>query len=331
MGPDRARRPLHDPGVAVVNIVADLLHLFRGNPAAVGLDDAGRGAPGPLRLDPDHAQGEWTILMERHLAGTIGIGVYPFNHAKDGVAWGCVDLDEGELASWSLATDLRMGLHELGVTGFIERSRSKGYHVWVFFGGWVPAPLVRRLLVGTCQAVGAPTREVNPKSEALQPGQLGNFVRLPYKGTERPMRPPPSSARQVVVDALGTPMSAGLFTATALDAALDVHELSRAAKRVHVQPEPTQRPLRSIYTGPWRDQLNPLAKVELERGPKPGQDRSSFLSAFAHACQESGLTEDDADAAVRLADYLHGQKYSDRKDADNRYHDLVAHTYQEGA
>jgi hypothetical protein len=320
-----------------VNIVSDLLYLFRGNPTVVGLDCAyldDDEVPGPLRMEPDQAEQQWQVLMEGHLLGRSGIGVYPYNPRTEGVAWGCVDFDDGELPSWGHAIDLRLGLMELGITGFIERSKSKGYHVWVFFGGWVPAPLVRRLLVGTCQAVDVPSKEVNPKSATLRPDQLGNFVRLPFKGAVHPMRPPPADARQVVVDDLGKPISPGLFAALAAEAAVSVHELARAARRVHVVPEPLQAPLRGTYDGPWKDQLNALAKIELARGPQLGQDRSDYLFGFANACQESGLRPEDADKAIRLADYLHGQKYTNRKDADARYGELVRKSYtqaQEGA
>jgi hypothetical protein len=316
-----------------VNVAEDLLYLFRGNPDVVGLDDAGHGTPGPLRLDPMTRDSQWQVLMEGHLAGAGGIGTYPYNHEQEGVAWGCVDFDDGEVASWSHALDLRWALKDLGITAFIERSRSKGYHVWVFFGGWVPMPWVRRLLVGCCQSVDAPHREVNPKSNKLEPGQLGNFVRLPYKGTGKLLAPPPRDAKQVVVDELGQPFSSGLFTTLALEMTVSLHQLVRAAKTVHVLPEPPEKPLVDRY-GPsnWKDRLNPLAQMELAHGPKPGQDRSSYLAGFAHACRESGLTDADAGQALRLADYLHGRKYTNRKDAEVRYADLVARAYRkEGA
>ena len=276
--------------------------------------------PGPRRLER-HGEEEWLALVEGHLALGKGIGVYPYNHDHDGVVWGCVDFDDGELASWSHANDLYEGLHELGVGGFIERSRSKGYHVWTFASDWTPAHVMRRLLVGTCVAVGVPHKEVNPKSEKLLPGQLGNFVRLPYPGVGS-LASTPTIDRQVVVDLLGHPLSVMLFVQMALESARRPEELARIARSLDVPREAPQGRLRAIR-GPWQDQLNGLAKKQLAEGPKPGGDRSSYLAAFGWACRESGLGEDDIARAVRVADYVHGQKYTNRKDAEARYADIA--------
>ena len=292
------------------------LELFRGNPTAVGLDTP-EGSVMALRFDSaDERHLQWQVLADAHLAGTQSIGVYPYWQGS--VAWGCIDLDEGESSSWSHAIDLCQVLHEVGVTAFPERSRSKGYHVWVFASEWTPARTMRRLLVGACETVAAPAKECNPKQEWLASDQLGNFVRLPYFGGGHGI-----PSRQVVVDLLGEPISLPLFLLLAAEASCGPTDLDLAARRLWEPPAPppSQRP--SHTEVPWEDRLIPLARVQLEEGPKRGSDRSTYLSAFAYACAESGLGHDDIKDALRAADEWHCHKYCDRPDADARYEDLA--------
>jgi hypothetical protein len=303
-----------------VSVTSDFLYLFRGNRLVAGVDDTGHGNPGPLRLDPLNLDRHWTVLAEGHLTDVLGIGVYPYDARREAVRWGCVDFDEGEYDSWAHALNLRETLHSLGIEPWIERSRSKGYHVWIFSEEWVPAQWMRRLLVGSCEVVGAPSREVNPKSNHLEPGQLGNFVRLPYKGyvVDRQI------TRQVVVDLMGTPLSMELFIAEALLCLTTAAEVERVANTLWVPPEARERP-RKAREGPWIERLGGLARVQLEEGPKEDhpEGRSGFLFAFGMACAESGLDEDEISAAVRTADEIHTHKYEGRRDADTRYEEIA--------
>src|SRR5262245_38603232 len=139
-----------------------LLDVFEGRYDVVGLDDDGHGHPGPCEVRDRAA---WEAHAADHLRGTMSMGIYPVT--QDCCLWGCVDFDDGEVASQVHARNVAVVLAHLDVTGWIERSRSKGYHVWVFAPEWVPARLMRRALLGACQTAQAPTKEVNPKSEHL--------------------------------------------------------------------------------------------------------------------------------------------------------------------
>ena len=127
----------------------------------------------------------------------LPIGVYPMTTIIDDdwttvgathgpwrwtVKWGCIDFDEGDEASWVHASNVHSVLAQLGTKSWIERSRSKGYHVWVFLDHWGDPDTVRRALLGACQIVAAPTKEINPKQVELPEGSIGNYVRLPYPG-----------------------------------------------------------------------------------------------------------------------------------------------------
>lgn len=117
---------------------------------------------------------------ERHLTGVEPIGIYPVVHHDEEcwVRWGCCDIDTGD---WSEAYMLAVALSGMGFKPWVERSRSKGWHVWVFVQQWVPARMMRRALKVAYAAIDLPAKEANPKSEVLRPDQLGNYVRLPYK------------------------------------------------------------------------------------------------------------------------------------------------------
>ncbi len=149
---------------------ADMLTLFAGRRDVYGGDE-GVAIREPLTVE----------LVEAHLLGTTGVGVYPCVHDGDQlkVRWGCCDIDTG---IWQEARLLHVALTGMGIKSYIERSRSKGWHIWTFCDEWVPAATMRRALKCAYSAIGLPAKEANPKQERLYPHQLGNYVRLPYKG-----------------------------------------------------------------------------------------------------------------------------------------------------
>lgn len=140
-------------------------NLFTGRADAYGTDFGG-ACWQPVTLQ----------TYERHLNGTEPIGIYPV--VKNMVRWGCCDIDTGD---WASAYMLATALHGMGLSPWVERSRSKGWHIWIFSPEWVTAAEMRRCLKVAYKAIDLPAKEANPKSENLRPNQLGNYVRLPYK------------------------------------------------------------------------------------------------------------------------------------------------------
>ena len=145
--------------------VEQFANLFVGRADAHGTD-AGGACWAPVTL----------ATYERHLDGIEPIGIYPV--VNNMVRWGCCDIDTGD---WSEAFMLATALQGMGLVPWIERSRSKGWHIWVFVSDWVSAADMRRCLKVAYKAIDLPAKEANPKSEVLRPNQLGNYVRLPYK------------------------------------------------------------------------------------------------------------------------------------------------------
>jgi hypothetical protein len=217
--------------MTVVTNLDCFLDMFQGNQDVIALDDIGTGHPGPLHVSGEGREGAWRNALIQHLQGTMGIGVYPYNHEHGAVRWGCVDLDDGEETGWDQAMLLRDVLRACGIESWIERSRSKGWHVWLFTVDWTPATWMRRALIGACQTAHVPHREVNPKSETLDPVQLGNFVRLPYK--DGLLRTP---QRQVMVDLNRVPFPLYLFVELAVGTAAKPHEILAVADQLYVEP-----------------------------------------------------------------------------------------------
>ena len=186
-------------------------NVFQGFPYAYGTDSGG------CRWTPLS-----TELFERHLEGSEMIGVYPMVYdpykketGPEGFLqsgepldsrpiypdmkrdlwmcmWGAIDIDEGDTDSEIIAKNAVKLFEALEITAWLERSRSKGYHVWVFAEEWTPVTLMRKALQAVMQLAGGDYDAVYPKSDWLD-GPPGNYIRLPYGG-ERPY------GRQVMVN-----------------------------------------------------------------------------------------------------------------------------------
>jgi hypothetical protein len=120
---------------------------------------------------------EWLNAFACHAIADRDIGVYP--RRDDGTCkWGCVDIDSGD---FSEALSVYGGLKDAGLRPWIEASKSKGFHVWVFAADWIDAPLMRSILVEVVRHAGLPEKtEINPKQTTSTDKHVGNCVRLPY-------------------------------------------------------------------------------------------------------------------------------------------------------
>ena len=116
-----------------------------------------------------------------HLAGKgPGIGIAPLN-PKGTVRFAAIDLDEPDFGFAREVAALLPG------SKFIERSRSGNAHVWALFSGPVEGWVPRGLMLNALEALGRNDVEVFPKQDRLREGMLGNYINLPYHGSERPM------------------------------------------------------------------------------------------------------------------------------------------------
>jgi len=308
----------------------DFAILFRGGKVAI--DDDDHGGFRPWRADDGTFlpadDKEFVVLVDDHLHRGPSIGVYPLFHV-DGdflVYWGCVDWDEGHEEALVHARNVQAALHQLGVASWVERSRSKGFHLWVFFDKAVSAVDVRRGLIGVCSLVDAPTIEVNPKQVKLSGRGWGNGVRLPYGH----LRNPGGYNEVVNPDAVYSQVSVHSFVQEAVETRTTTDEW-KAVSALWRPPEPLPAPPTGStpYTGPLRGS----AATVRERGPiptpeKPKGDRSRALWALACIMARQGHTQEDTLKELRAADIEWGGKYSNREDGDQRLQDTVHRAYK---
>ena len=118
-------------------------------------------------------------VLLRHLTGRQSYGVYLL--MRDRIRALAVDFDHEDLAPPMAFVD---AAGNYGLSAYIERSRSKGYHVWIFFTEkGVLAAKARRVAQHLLEEIDAPETEVFPKQDRLDArSQYGNFINAPLFG-----------------------------------------------------------------------------------------------------------------------------------------------------
>lgn len=277
---------------------------------------------------------------ERHLSGEEPIGIYPLItglllsvehrvYGMDGnyVRWGCSDIDVEDLTA---AVNLHKALKVLGLTSWVERSRSKGYHVWVFASEWVPAQDMRHALLLAHQLIELHPKEVNPKQ--VGGVELGNYVRLPYPGHWRETAEP-FPDRQVVLDIEGEGLRAWLplrwFVEHALATRNSPMAIAKAAA-MYVPPRSVQAVSATALDGELSgitDKLSGKGWTIYRDGPLPGGDRSGTMLRFVAEANASGLTADEAYTLLVDVDSRWGKHYLDRPRGEELLHGIVDRIY----
>lgn len=290
------------------------IRLFRGRYDAYGSEE-GSCVKQPLTRD----------VYADHLVGTTPMGVYPLASHNDQwwCVWGCSDID---IEDYEGACRLRDALEAGGIHAIVERSRSKGYHVWVFASSPVPASDMRRMLLAAHQVADYPAREVNPKQETLAPGQYGNYVRLPY-----PNHADMSAPNRRCLDSYGNPMTLQQFIEWAES---HLNEPSRIAELASFYKEPP-RP-RPLFNADYQEcdslqdalrNTSARARVIWRDGPLPGRDRSTTLARLAYECRDSGLNPSETKVVVSDADRRWG-KFFMRTDGELQIDRLISRVYK---
>jgi len=296
--------------------------LFAGSWDAYGTEEGG--------CDRDTSTANYHDRILMHLAGTRPMGVYPMhvlNHEWV-VNWGCIDFDEGEEASLAYARNVHAVLREFGITAWVERSRSKGYHVWVFLDEPVEASIVRTALLGACQVVGAPTKEINPKQTSLSEGQLGNYVRLPYPGATAEDNPFPPDRRTMIVPTDGGSMPLQWFVEHAWQGLATLPQLEALTALYVEPPKPVFIPTQTFAADQdMHRRMSGLAYTIWKDGPIGDGDRSDTLWKFARLLAEGGKhMPGEAVELVREADLTWG-KFHERPNGDDLVNKLVSKAY----
>jgi len=258
--------------------------------------------------------------FKRHLNGDEAIGIYPLDDDSM-VSWGCSDIDIQDV---DMAFNLQMAFQVKGVFPLIEKT-DKGYHVWVFADGRIPATTMRYAFLAAHEVCGIPATEVNPKQTTAV--ALGNYVRLPYPGwwgaEEFPNR------KFIRGDQTSMPLDDAItnivkYTATK-------NELEALAKcwvpPVLLPPEKFM----AYGSAPFRvqdalDKAGGYVRRIHAEGPFEGHDRSNLLCKLAYTMKEKGCSIQDAYLVVFDADKRWG-KFGDRVDGEQRIQEIVNMAY----
>lgn len=300
--------------------------LFAGGRLARDLDGEFR----PWKIDDQPVEATGPALeaaVERHLDGAVPIGVYPIRPTDTGdmVHWGAVDWDIGDHDSLVHACNVRAVLNELMVPSWVELSRSKGVHLWVFIEGWMPAKQMRTALMAACQLVDAPITEVYPK-QATTDGGWGNGLRLPYPR----VRP---AGRQVMLTATMGEYPLDEFVNNALNDPASPESLREtAAHWLPPKPDPPKPTRRRLRKSRHNSELTGLAAHiwnqgprAVNRGEKVVYDRSQMMHTFACELFRQEYDTNSVEILVAELDQRHGGKFTNRSDGARRIRDLVSH------
>jgi len=260
-----------------------------------------------------------------HLVGTEPIGVYPLVpiNGEYGCVWGCSDFDTADAHSHAMA--LHQAFNAAGVTSWVEKSRSKGYHVWVFCKSIVSATDMRNMFLAAHQVAEVPATEVNPKQTTLAKGQYGNYVRLPY-----PNYSDDTATGQRMLTADGSFMTLTEFVASAMATRVGPDMVAALASMYRPPTKSTKTFNDYVFDDvnllEAMAKLSPLGQVIWRDGPLVGKDRSSTLARLGHVCVSSGLNPSETKAVLRTADQRWG-KYHLRPDGEQEIDKLVVRVH----
>jgi hypothetical protein len=278
-------------------VISQFTELFRGRGDCYGSEEGGCVRQ-PLTKQ----------TFGNHLGDGPNIGVYPAvpRQGKESICvWGCSDIDVEDLDAARL---LQRTLEMAGVVSWVERSRSKGYHVWVFASEQVPAESMRRMLLVVHQVAAYPAREVNPKQSNVSANKVGNYVRLPYPGglVETPVK-------RVILDDNDQPIPLRDWLQVAISSRVAPVDVERIAS-MYVEPARQNIVIDFDVSESLDDALrraSPMIRTLWRDGPLPGKDRSRTLMFMAYACQEMGMTPSMCHAIISDSDRRWG-KYTNR-------------------
>jgi len=315
-----AERPMATSAINDELVIDLFAALYEGNQERFGTEDGGSVEVGDW----------WIDVATDHLSGIEFIGVYPIDPRDMKVKWGCIDFDEGEETSRQHAQNVAYLLEYHDIKAWVERSRSKGYHVWVFCKEWLLPEIMRNALLYACEFCDAPTKEINPKQTHLDDGQVGNYVRLPYPAAL--CNDGPDERRVMIDQDTGMPITVQAFVMDAWDNRCEPSMLEDLAARYKPRPQYKHRAyapqvnyvIDESYesTDALIEQLSKDARRLFDNGPKDA-DRSSALVALGGRIARDRTHEPEEIVHVLHKADADWGKYTDRGDADIRIAEIV--------
>ena len=129
---------------------------------------------------------KFKTLINQHLLGQKRLGVTPeILRQEDKVMFGGIDIDCPALSEeekYELALNLQRSLQEnYGILALIEKSKSKGFHCFVFFSAPQERTFIKNMLQNVIRNV-TDLKISNGEIEVFPKGEKGNAIFLPFFG-----------------------------------------------------------------------------------------------------------------------------------------------------
>jgi hypothetical protein len=256
--------------------------LFTGLPGVYGTYDPSTGRVRQVK-EPVTDQ-----VLLAHLKGEQPYGVYLL--MGDTIRALAVDFDTDELC---YPLDFQAGARRHNLSTCIERSKSKGYHVWMFFEEkGVPARKARLVTQSILVRMDKRDTEIFPKHDALdEHTQYGNFINAPLFGAwvlkGRTVFVDPAAPMEVHPDQWGLLESVRRHVEKDLDGAIEQCQLQKH-ERTQAQIQPSSSPRSPLDTSAFG--LPPCARKILAEGVSSHQRVSCFRLAVH--LKRSGIPHD---------------------------------------
>ena len=230
-------------------------------------------------------------VLLRHLRGEQSYGVYLL--VQDRTRAIVADFDTDDLGP--PIDFVQMGRH-YGISSYIERSKSKGHHVWIFFeeGGvlaWKARAVVRHVL----SEIGAPNTEVFPKHDSIDTNvTYGNFINAPLFGKlvlqGRTAFLDPQDASKPAADQWDVLEGVETVAEATLDELIELNDIRSTVSATPSPPETESGPDDRTFG------LPPCARRMLSEGVQQCQRISCFRLAVS--LKKAGLPSDLTTAAL---------------------------------
>ena len=276
--------------IRAMRTTAEKIRLFRmfftGLPNVYGTYDLATGKARQVK------QPVTDRVILAHLQGRQHYGVYLLVREQTRAVVADFDGDDIELPREFVAS-----AEHYGLTAYIERSKSKGYHVWMFLDeDGVLAAKARLVVRHILEEIGQPNTEVFPKHDRLDTQTTyGNYIYAPLFGAlvphGRTVFLHPRDGLTPAADQWQVLEGVVRVKEEQLDEIIQINELDRPDNQVAGKSRRVSNNVRSAFG------LPPCAQRMLAEGVSDYQRVTCFRLAVQ--LKKTGLPEDLAVAALR--------------------------------
>lgn len=231
-------------------------------------------------------------VLLAHLQGRQPYGVYLLVNDRTRAVVADFDVDDLELPM-----EFRTAAMRYGLAAYIERSKSKGHHAWIFLDERGDSAAKARLFVRHLLAeIGQPHTEVFPKHDRLDAGTVfGNYIYAPLFGTLVPQGRTvfldPGNGLKPYTDQWQLLASVDRVAEQQLDDIIDINQLTPSVATAPVAPPDPVRGGPATSFG-----LPPCARHMLAKGVT-GYQRVSCFRLAVHL-KNAGIPHDIALASL---------------------------------